>query len=639
MQLAYELKWLDYLKFTLAHQFCSVVAQCFFIGISGWLAWQAADAAPVLAAVGIYIGLWAVQAAFTGLYLWAGKNPSLLTHHRFEIGEAGFADETATGRHEHLWAAVTRVAVRLGTVALYIDAHHAYIVPARAFETPAQRAQFLGAVAAARSGTPVPVAAPQAAHTGASAVQTTAGPAPTEPLSLLEWLATGLSAGFLVRPRVGRQTPSAWQFLAVLAVFSVAQIAAGRMEVNGPAGFNFRVWITDWWMSAALALAAWVLLTGTRPQQPEAGPHPIVRWLTLWLPAMFPVTLAGSLIAALNVRDNLPPDPWLAWGIYVGLVVWLLAVCFVTARSFLPAPRAVVLTLVLLCANLLSSWLFAQRLWYSTEPSAESAEEQPRLKLSQEVFEQQQALWTRSTAGLAPQRPGIADVYAIVFAPYAGEEVFLRESTMVAQVLGERFDAAGRTLHLVNHAATAGTHPWATPENLKRAVQAVAARMDRENDLLVVYLTSHGAQDFKLATSHWPLEVAPVEPALLRAALDEAGIRHRVIAVSACYAGGWIAPLASDTTLVMTASDATHTSYGCGRKSELTFFGRAVFDEQLRKTRSFEQAFAAAVPIIDQREKEGGKPDGFSNPQISVGEQIRPVLRELEQRLDAPSKP
>jgi hypothetical protein len=116
--------------------------------------------------------------------------------------------------------------------------------------------------------------------------------------------------------------------------------------------------------------------------------------------------------------------------------------------------------------------------------------------------------------------------------------------------------------------------------------------------------------------------------------LDEAGIRHRVIAISACYAGGWIGPLATETSLVMTAADPDHTSYGCGRRSELTFFGRAVFDEQLRKTHSFEQAFAAAVPVIRQRENEAGKSDGFSNPQIIVGEKIRPVLDEIAQRLD-----
>lgn len=636
MQIAYQLKWLDYLKFTLAHQFCSVVAQLFFIGISLALGWQAAAAAPLLAAAAIYPGLWLVQAAFTALYLWAGRNPSLLTQHRFEIGDAGFADETATGRHEHLWAAVTRVAVRLGTVALYIDAHHAYIVPSRAFESSAQRAQFLAMVQAARAGArfapPLPPAGPGPEPV---AVGGTAG----GPLGLGEWLAAGLSAGFLVPPRPGRNSPTRWQFVAVLIIVSAIQIAAARLEVRGAAEFNARAWISGWWAFGVLALAGWILLAGLR-EQPDGGHQPIVCWLTLWLGAAVPVTLASFLLASLHAHDNFPvTSPWWGWAVYAGLLIWAISACFVTARSFLPRPRAVALAAVMLSTSLLMAWQSPGRIWYAAESVADSDEERPRLNLSQEVFEQQQAFWTRSTNGLAPQRPGIADVYAIVFAPYAGEDVFLRESTMVAQVLGERFDAAGRTLHLVNHATTAATHAWATPENLKRAVQAVAARMDRDNDILMVYLTSHGAQDFKLAANHWPLQVAPVEPALLRAALDEAGIRHRVIAVSACYAGGWIAPLASDTSLVMTASDATHTSYGCGRKSELTFFGRAMFDEQLRKTRSFEQAFAAAVPIIDQREKEGGKPDGFSNPQISVGEKIRPVLRELEQRLDAPSKP
>jgi hypothetical protein len=217
--------------------------------------------------------------------------------------------------------------------------------------------------------------------------------------------------------------------------------------------------------------------------------------------------------------------------------------------------------------------------------------------------------------------------------------VFLRESSMVSDLLAERFDARGRVVHLANHPLTARTHPWATPANLERAVEALAARMDRENDLLVVYLTSHGAKDFRLAAANGPLRVDPLSPSELRRALDNAGIRNRVIAVSACYSGGWIAPLASDTTLMMTAADAHNTSYGCGRLSELTFFGRALFNEQLRTTHSFEQAFAAAVPVIRRREIEARKDDGFSNPQISVGEKIRPVLRDLEQRLAAPRPP
>ena len=204
---------------------------------------------------------------------------------------------------------------------------------------------------------------------------------------------------------------------------------------------------------------------------------------------------------------------------------------------------------------------------------------------------------------------------------------------MVSTLLQERFDAQARVVHLLNHAETADTHAWATPQNLQRAIAVLAQRMDRDSDVLVIYMTSPGARNHELAASHWPLEVPPVTPEMLRAMLDEAGIRHRVIAVSACFSGGWIEPLATDSSLIMTAADATHTSYGCGTRSELTFFGRAVFHEQLRQTHSFTEAFAKAVPVIAQREVEAGKQDGFSNPQIHVGAQIVPVLRALEHRL------
>ena len=108
-------------------------------------------------------------------------------------------------------------------------------------------------------------------------------------------------------------------------------------------------------------------------------------------------------------------------------------------------------------------------------------------------------------------------------------------------------------------------------------------------------------------------------------------IRWRVIIVSACYAGGFIEPLRGPTTLVMTAADATHTSFGCGAASDFTYFAKALFDEQLRTTRSFERAFAAALPVIREREREQGQE--FSNPQIALGEQMRAKLAEIERRL------
>ena len=318
-------------------------------------------------------------------------------------------------------------------------------------------------------------------------------------------------------------------------------------------------------------------------------------------------------------------------------MLWSFGVLAVLIRRFSGwTARTAVFLLVMLACSGFAIWQFDQRAWqedYSTQSNADA--DKPRLRLSQQTFEAQQALWASKVNALAPQRADVTDVYGLVFAPYASEDVFKRESTLVTDILNERFDAQGRVLHLLNHGATTQSHLWATPQNAERAIEALAERMDKDKDVLVVYLTSHGGSDFKLAASHWPLDVEPLTPQLLRAALDKAGIRNRVIAVSACYSGGWVAPLANDNTLVMTAADATHTSYGCGRLSELTYFGRALFDEQLRKTRSFEQAFTNAVPLIKQREIDAGKDDGFSNPQISVGSGIRPLLKSLEQRLEA----
>jgi hypothetical protein len=316
------------------------------------------------------------------------------------------------------------------------------------------------------------------------------------------------------------------------------------------------------------------------------------------------------------------------------------ALIVVSGRFMRSRLRTAAFSLALVGVLLVGMWQFPERPWEPVadtlalgDAQAETAAAPPALVLTQAVFETQQALWREQLLTLAPERPGVTDVYGLVFAPYAEENVFRRESTMVSELLEQRFDAAGRVMHLINHAETAASHPWATPENLQRALAALAARMDRENDVLMVYMTSHGARNHELAASHGPLQVAPVTPEMLWRWLDEAGIRNRVIAVSACYAGGWVEPLATDSTLVMTAADATHTSYGCGTLSELTFFGRAVFHEQLRQTHSFEQAFAAAVPLIQQREVEAGKADGFSNPQIRVGERIRPVLADLAARL------
>jgi hypothetical protein len=463
--------------------------------------------------------------------------------------------------------------------------------------------------------------------------------APTLPLA--EWIREGLRASALLRPRTAGFQPTPRQLLLLVLLTIAVEIGLGRLEVPGLAEFSLRGWLAPWWGVAASVMLVWAILWDVRADATHPRPAGVASWFALWVIANIPPTLVSQALAIAHVQQALPAGMEnslvFAWGSYLGLWVWTIAIALRMGWHFgLRGRRLAWLGLGLVAIFGVNAWQFTERPWVA--PAAQ-AEAPAGIVLNQENFEAQQALLQKGAEGLAPERPGVVDVYGLVFAPFAPEDVFLRESTLVADLLAQRFDAQGRVVHLVNHRDTMKTHPWATPANLKRAVAALAEKMDRENDVLVVYLTSHGASNFQLAAAHDPLQVDALSPSELRTALDEAGIRNRVIAVSACYAGGWIGPLASESTLVMTAADAQHTSYGCGKLSELTFFGRAVFGEQLRKTRSFEQAFQAAVPVIKQREEEARKPDGFSNPQISVGEKIRPVLQALEQRLEALPKP
>ncbi|KQT13478.1 C13 family peptidase [Ramlibacter sp. Leaf400] len=455
------------------------------------------------------------------------------------------------------------------------------------------------------------------------------------PLGLWQWIREGLRTSFLVRARVAGHRPTPRQLLLVVAGVVLLELALGRLEVPGPAHFDLRGWLIPWWSSGLSALLVWAALWGRRTDEARR-PSGLATWFVLSFVASVPLLLAGGALNIAHAREAMPAflstSPVAVWTLYVALIAWgVLVQLWLGVQFGLRRLRLAGLTLALVALSLLGTWHFQDSAW---EAVAEP-DDRPRLSLTQETFERQQALWQQAVQGLAPQREGVVDVYGLVFAPYAYEDVFLRESDMVAGVLAERFEARDRVLRLVNHARTADSLPWATPLNLERAVAALAQRMDREEDVLVVYLTSHGASNFRLAAEHGPLQVPWLTPQDLRKALDAAGVRHRVIAVSACYSGGWVQPLAGDDTLVMTAADPDHTSYGCGRKSELTFFGRALFHEQLRATRSFERAFAAAVPVIRQREVEAGKPDGFSNPQIQVGAGIRPVLDGLARRLDA----
>jgi hypothetical protein len=427
--------------------------------------------------------------------------------------------------------------------------------------------------------------------------------------------------------------------VAALVLLILGQtVTFQRLYVEEPARFYWQAVAAGWLPFALLPFFA-LLVRGAGPTgRPGAAPDMAVLVTLLlaqnvWLNFAIGLCFAGLLFSGSEdwaVRYLGTWGAWILWAIPVTLAA--LAQLRLLARGGRGRRWPLALAAGMM-GGVVALGVAARQpdFWYPEKQEAGSAEASPRfLKLTAELMEAQPVLLSRQLAALAPQRPGQADMYALTYAPF-GDDVFRRESQMVAEVMSQRFGAAGRTLQLVNHVDTADTLPWATTVNLQRAIRSVARTMDKDEDVLFVYLTSHGARDGQLAAEFWPFELTELTPAMLRKWLDEAGIRHRVVAVSACYSGSWIPALAGDATMVLTAADADHTSYGCGYRSELTFFGRAMFDEQLRsRTFSFEQAHAAAREVIRQREIEAGKDDGYSNPQLSAGAAIRAKLAAFQ---------
>jgi len=257
----------------------------------------------------------------------------------------------------------------------------------------------------------------------------------------------------------------------------------------------------------------------------------------------------------------------------------------------------------------------------------------PNPILQEKLFHAQDGLLDARLDALRPQRAGIADLYFVGFAPHGTQDVFGRELGTVSRLIEERFDAAGRSLVLGNDAATLGSWPIASATNLGTALKRVGEIMDANEDLLFLYITTHGAEGGELSVELPPLQLAQIRPAALARMLTDSGIKWKVLVISACYSGGFIEPLRDENTLIITATGANNQSFGCDNGQDFTWYGKAYFDEALRRTRSFTEAFEFARQAVAQREREQKR--GASNPQMHVGAAIKGKLAELEARLKA----
>jgi hypothetical protein len=211
-----------------------------------------------------------------------------------------------------------------------------------------------------------------------------------------------------------------------------------------------------------------------------------------------------------------------------------------------------------------------------------------------------------------PASTPAVELYTLTLGGDGKQSVFLRESDYVSNMLASRFGAFGQ-IRLVNHRDHLVDRPMATRENLRRAAQTLAERSGPE-DLIFIYLTSHGTSEHELVLDQPRMELSDLPADELAAVLAPLKNRDKIIVISACYSGGFIPALKDERTLIMTASRADRVSFGCSEEANFTYFGDALFAQALNQTDDLEQAFKMAKATVAERELA----DNFeaSEPQI-----------------------
>lgn len=252
---------------------------------------------------------------------------------------------------------------------------------------------------------------------------------------------------------------------------------------------------------------------------------------------------------------------------------------------------------------------------------------------TEELAERDIALIDELLAGMPAQRPGVPDLYVVGFAGDGNENVFRNEVAYLETLMSERYGTAGRTIALVNHPDSLARtpRPLATLQNLRHALTGIGAAMDPDEDLLLLYITTHGSPKFELSVAMPGHFDTSIKPTALRKALDAAGIPARVVVVSACYSGGFVPALRDPDTIVMTAARRDRPSFGCGDSTPATYFGRALLVEGMNRDVGLVEAFEYARRQVKRREHaEDLLP---SEPQLDIGEQALTRLQAWESTL------
>jgi hypothetical protein len=440
------------------------------------------------------------------------------------------------------------------------------------------------------------------------------------------------------------------QLVTILALHCAVQagVSALRAENHAYVQFSGLNYFVAGWVLIAVVLA--VLKTSGRY-------FDIREMLAALAIADIWLNLAGALVGSFSPDMATLADGKnmsLFWAVYAAIwliFLWSLAAAFWAGRqlSQFGVKRFGMRTLA---ASLAPMFLLPQdQLFYSSTPSLfqsanvwyhveywartyayQKADNTPRPAPIdfEAVLDRQPEMVAAAVAKIDPGLNKTSDLFFVGMASFGDQAVFMREIKATRTLFDERFKTAGRSIALNNHRDTIDDMPLASATNLGRALSGVASRMDKENDILVLFLTSHGGKEvLSVDFDSAPFQSLTAET--LAKTLDQTGIKNRVVIISACHSGSFIPALKNDNTLVITAASAEKVSFGCSNERDWTYFSDALVNHALRSTYSLVDAFGQASTLIKDWEKRDGLIP--SEPQISLGKDIAPKLAALAGRL------
>ena len=542
----------------------------------------------------------------------------------FELGAEGLRT-VRPGRSSSVasWVTVLDVTFTAAHVFLWVDRFAAYVIPGRDLPDGLTTQQLADWIAAARvraaaiapAAEPSPPTSPTAQESSPQvAAATTAVPAaPRRGARLLDLASLIALQG---KPVLTEPAHGVSAMLTTLLAIGL-WVAFDRWQYGPDAGF-YVYGLSDlaWYLLGGLAVA-WVLALASFPR--IALPRAIVV-----------CSLGASLAILYSNLEYFVQSRSLSIALSAIAVLYAFVYLGRATRALTGQlqPRAAIAAFF----SLIAFFWVTDAMWvYPTAwtPSEEAYEERADTYGNFEpLFFAQRDRIDTALAAVPPGNPAATELYFVGFAGVGDEKVFAEEIKFAARAVEDRYSNDAGSVLLLNDVRDFDSAPLATATTLEYALRGIAAKMQTDDDVLFLALSSHGSRDWTLSVSNGALPLTGVGAGELAAALDKSGIKWRVIVISACFAGGFIDALQDPQTIVVAAAAPDRTSFGCSNERDLTYFGEAFYRDALPKAVSLRDAFALAEQRILFRESpEGIEP---SHPMAFFGAELEHKLAALQ---------